>query len=62
MEYCSPQNMKGSDVAPLKVKKSPINITNKGYKTTSVAWVMPDQHEEVQENAGKPDSAYINKK
>lgn len=55
----TPQNAKGET---LSVKKSALSPDRKGLKTSRVAWVLPDQHEEVDANPGKPDSAYINKK
>lgn len=63
MEYCSPQSKKGSDVAPLNVKKSSLQPGMRGYKVEKMNWVEPTQHEEVDANPGKPDNgAFIFKK
>lgn len=57
------QNAKGSDVAPLSVKKSKLSPGLDGLKTERHAWVMPTQHHEVDANPGTPDKgAFIFKK
>lgn len=63
MEYCSPQSKKGSDMAPLSVKKSALQPGMRGYKLEKMDWVTPTQHEVVDSAPGTPEKgAYIFKK
>lgn len=57
------QNKKGSDVAPLSVKKSSLQPGMRGYRLEKFGWVEPTQHEEVDSDPGTPDKgAFIFKK
>lgn len=61
--YESAQSKKGSDVAPLSVKKSKLQPGMRGYRLDNLGWVEPAQHEEVDSDPGTPDKgAFIFKK